>query len=319
MRDPSPRDQRPSSPNSQIARRRLMAARTLGNVTRRCSGDDEHLACTYERANEEGLHRRSLWEARAVHGATRAGSGLRGGGRVPGAKRGEARRVQGAHHRRSGSDERRRSDQEGGLRVRRGARRAGAARRPRLLDWNGPGGARPRASGRAPRVLVRVAHHPRRPGRVLVEDQSVGECRRPARALLARFADLDDQWRRADGCSPATPGGPSCAAAISRRGESQGSPVWSRHVGDPIIESNLTRRVDFALFMVEALTNGPAGTRGPGNRRLPDALGARTCRERMNSGLRERLLTRMPLCTRARGSTSERASSSPQGPVRWSS
>jgi hypothetical protein len=38
-------------------------------------------------------------------------------------------------------------------------------------------------------------------------------------------------------------------------GESQGLPVWSRHVGDPILESNLTRRVDYALFMVEALTN----------------------------------------------------------------
>ena len=38
-------------------------------------------------------------------------------------------------------------------------------------------------------------------------------------------------------------------------GESQGLPVWSRHVGDPILESNLTRRVDFALFMVEALTH----------------------------------------------------------------
>ena len=38
-------------------------------------------------------------------------------------------------------------------------------------------------------------------------------------------------------------------------GESQGLPVWSRHVGDPILHSNLTRRVDFALFMVEALQN----------------------------------------------------------------
>lgn len=38
-------------------------------------------------------------------------------------------------------------------------------------------------------------------------------------------------------------------------GESQGLPVWSRHVGDPILASNLTRRIDFALFMVEALTN----------------------------------------------------------------
>jgi hypothetical protein len=38
-------------------------------------------------------------------------------------------------------------------------------------------------------------------------------------------------------------------------GESQGLPVWSQHVGDSILESNKTRRVDFALFMVEALTN----------------------------------------------------------------
>jgi NAD(P)-dependent dehydrogenase (short-subunit alcohol dehydrogenase family) len=36
-------------------------------------------------------------------------------------------------------------------------------------------------------------------------------------------------------------------------GESQGLPVWSRHVGDPILGSNLTRRVDFALFMVAAI------------------------------------------------------------------
>ncbi len=38
-------------------------------------------------------------------------------------------------------------------------------------------------------------------------------------------------------------------------GESQGLPVWSRHVGDPILASNRTRRIDFALFMVDALTN----------------------------------------------------------------
>jgi hypothetical protein len=39
------------------------------------------------------------------------------------------------------------------------------------------------------------------------------------------------------------------------KGESQGLPVWSRHVGDPILESNIRRRVDFALFVVEALEN----------------------------------------------------------------
>ena len=38
-------------------------------------------------------------------------------------------------------------------------------------------------------------------------------------------------------------------------GDSQGLTVWSRHVGDPILKSNITRRVDFALFMVAALEN----------------------------------------------------------------
>jgi len=38
-------------------------------------------------------------------------------------------------------------------------------------------------------------------------------------------------------------------------GDSQGLPVWSRHVGDPVLASNITRRVDFALFMVAAIEN----------------------------------------------------------------
>ncbi|MGV9316505.1 NAD(P)-dependent oxidoreductase [Streptomyces sp. NPDC003691] len=38
-------------------------------------------------------------------------------------------------------------------------------------------------------------------------------------------------------------------------GESQGLPVWRPRVGDPVLKSNLTRRVDFALFMVAALTD----------------------------------------------------------------
>jgi len=36
-------------------------------------------------------------------------------------------------------------------------------------------------------------------------------------------------------------------------GESEGLPVWSRHVGDAALASNRTRRIDFALFMVAAL------------------------------------------------------------------
>lgn len=38
-------------------------------------------------------------------------------------------------------------------------------------------------------------------------------------------------------------------------GPSEGLPVWSAHVGDPVLASNRTRRIDFALFMVASLTD----------------------------------------------------------------
>jgi len=61
-------------------------------------------------------------------------------------------------------------------------------------------------------------------------------------------------------------------------GESQGLPVWSRHVGDPILESNITRRVDFALFMVEALENNELIHEVPAivGCRTPSALAIKT-------------------------------------------
>jgi hypothetical protein len=65
-------------------------------------------------------------------------------------------------------------------------------------------------------------------------DDQVEACRRifasPTRWTVVRGSDLEE-------------------------GESQGLPVWSRHVGDPILASNLTRRVDYALFMIAALEN----------------------------------------------------------------
>ena len=70
--------------------------------------------------------------------------------------------------------------------------------------------------------------------RVVELDDQVEACRRvfasDARWTVVRGSDLEE-------------------------GESQGLPVWSRHVDDLILESNITRRVDFALFMVEALEN----------------------------------------------------------------
>ena len=72
---------------------------------------------------------------------------------------------------------------------------------------------------------------------------------------LARFADLDDQVEACRRVFASDTRWTVVRGSDLEEGESQGLPVWSEHVGDPILESNLTRRVDFALFMVEALGN----------------------------------------------------------------
>jgi hypothetical protein len=74
-------------------------------------------------------------------------------------------------------------------------------------------------------------------------------------ARLFRFADLDDQVEACRRIFESDTLWTVVRGSDLEEGESQGLPVWSRHVGDPILESNLTRRVDFALFMVEALEN----------------------------------------------------------------
>jgi NAD(P)-dependent dehydrogenase (short-subunit alcohol dehydrogenase family) len=74
-------------------------------------------------------------------------------------------------------------------------------------------------------------------------------------ARLVRFADLDDQVEACDRIFASDTRWTVVRGSDLEEGESQGLPVWSRHVGDPILESNITRRVDFALFMVDTLEN----------------------------------------------------------------
>jgi len=74
-------------------------------------------------------------------------------------------------------------------------------------------------------------------------------------ARLARKVDLDDQVEAARRVFASDTRWTVVRGSDLKEGESQGLPVWSEHVGDPILASNLTRRVDFALFMVEALDN----------------------------------------------------------------
>ena len=74
-------------------------------------------------------------------------------------------------------------------------------------------------------------------------------------AKLFRVADLDDQVEACRRVFASNTRWTIVRGSDLEEGESQGLPVWSRHVGDPILESNITRRVDFALFMVDALQN----------------------------------------------------------------
>jgi hypothetical protein len=72
---------------------------------------------------------------------------------------------------------------------------------------------------------------------------------------LFRVIDIDDQVEACQRIFASDTRWTVVRGSDLEEGESQGLPVWSRHVGDPILESNMTRRVDYALFMVEALVN----------------------------------------------------------------
>ena len=74
-------------------------------------------------------------------------------------------------------------------------------------------------------------------------------------ARLARVVDLDDQVEAGQRIFASDTRWTVVRGSDLEEGDSQGLPVWSRHVGDPVLESNIMRRVDFALFMVEALEN----------------------------------------------------------------
>ena len=72
---------------------------------------------------------------------------------------------------------------------------------------------------------------------------------------LTRIIDIDDQVEACRRIFASDTKWTVVRGSDLEEGESQGLPVWSQHVGDPILESNMTRRVDYALFMVAALEN----------------------------------------------------------------
>jgi NAD(P)-dependent dehydrogenase (short-subunit alcohol dehydrogenase family) len=93
-------------------------------------------------------------------------------------------------------------------------------------------------------------------------------------ARLTRFADLDDQVEACRRVFASDTRWTVVRGSDLEEGDSQGLPVWSRHVGDPILESNLTRRIDFALFMVAALESDALIQEAPAivGRQSPSAL-----------------------------------------------
>ena len=72
---------------------------------------------------------------------------------------------------------------------------------------------------------------------------------------LFRLVDIDDQVEACRRVFESDRQWTVVRGSNLEEGESEGLPVWAEHVGDPVLESNRTRRVDFALFMVDALTN----------------------------------------------------------------
>ncbi|MFC0097866.1 NAD(P)-dependent oxidoreductase [Micromonospora marina] len=93
-------------------------------------------------------------------------------------------------------------------------------------------------------------------------------------AKLARVVDVDDQVEACRRIFASDTSWTVVRGSDLEEGGSQGLPVWSRHVGDPILASNLTRRVDYARFMVEAVENDALVHEAPAivGRLTPSAL-----------------------------------------------
>ncbi|MFE0646908.1 NAD(P)-dependent oxidoreductase [Streptomyces sp. NPDC058877] len=95
-----------------------------------------------------------------------------------------------------------------------------------------------------------------------------------ALAKLVRAVDVDDQVEACRRIFASDARWTVVRGSDLEEGESQGLPVWSRHVGDPVLASNRTRRTDFALFMVAAAEDDALVREAPAivGRLTPSAL-----------------------------------------------
>ncbi|MEU5158172.1 NAD(P)H-binding protein [Streptomyces sp. NPDC020875] len=91
---------------------------------------------------------------------------------------------------------------------------------------------------------------------------------------LVRAVEIDDQVEACRRIFASDTRWTVVRGSTLEEGESQGLPVWSRHVGDPVLASDRTRRTDFALFMVTALADETLVREAPAivGRLTPSAL-----------------------------------------------
>jgi hypothetical protein len=115
-----------------------------------------------------------------------------------------------------------------------------------VLDYARPGA----------RLIFSCGWHITRDGKD-VYPQSLKREEKLARWLgrLTHIVDIDDQVEACRRIFASDTRWTVVRGSDLEEGPSQGLPVWSRHVGDAMLASNMTRRVDYALFMVEALLN----------------------------------------------------------------
>ena len=104
---------------------------------------------------------------------------------------------------------------------------------------------------------------------------------------LTRIVDIDDQVEACRRVFASDTRWTVVRGSDLEEGESQGLPVWSRHVGDPVLESNMTRRVDYALFMVAALENDELIHEAPAivGCQTPSALAAKAGGQSFDRGI----------------------------------
>ncbi|MBS4100872.1 NAD(P)-dependent oxidoreductase [Tsukamurella paurometabola] len=94
---------------------------------------------------------------------------------------------------------------------------------------------------------------------------------------MLRVMDIDDQVEAARRIYASGAAWTLVRASSLEEGPSEGLPIAGDHVGDPVLASDRTRRIDYALYMIEALTDDSLIRKAPAivGCATPSALAAR--------------------------------------------